>query len=75
MLFKGQPRFDLYSNTSYQQTTGCSKPTIKRLRKVVKKVIIKTPQRSHYSRAGAFIVNFEHILLLLGVLLLLTLTK
>ena len=34
---------------------------------------IKTPEQRHWSRSGVFIVNFEHILHLVIVFLLLTL--
>ena len=36
---------------------------------------IKTPQRRHQRRSGVFAVNFEHILHLILVFLLLTLNK
>ena len=37
------------------------------------KLIIKTPERCQWCRSGAFSVNFEHILHLILVFLLLTL--
>ena len=39
------------------------------------KVTIKTPERRQWRRFGVYIVNFEHILPLVLVLLLLTLSK
>ena len=39
------------------------------------KMTIKTPERRHWSRSGVFIVNFEHISLLVLVFLLLTLRR
>ena len=39
------------------------------------KLTIKTPERRQWRRSGVFIVNFEHILDLALVLLLLTLSR
>ena len=39
------------------------------------KLTIKTPERHHWPRSGVFIVNFEHILHLFLVFLLLTLRR
>ena len=39
------------------------------------KLTIKTPERGQWRRSGVFIVNFEHILDLALVLLLLTLSR
>ena len=39
------------------------------------KVIIKTPKQRQWRRAGAFVVNFEHILHIFLVFLLLPLNK
>ena len=39
------------------------------------KLTIKTPARRHWSRSGVFNVNFEHILHLVPVFLMLTLTR
>ena len=39
------------------------------------KLTRKTPERRHWGRAGAFIVNFEHILQLVLVFLFLTLSR
>ena len=39
------------------------------------KLTIKTPERRHLGRSGVFIVNFEHILHLVLLLLLLTLSR
>ena len=40
---------------------------------ICSKLKIKTPERNQWRRSGAFIVNFEHILHLALVFLLLTL--
>ena len=40
---------------------------------ICSKLTIKTPERRHWRRSGVFIVNFEHILHLVLVFLLLTL--
>ena len=58
-------------------TITCSKLTIETLKQGVKYVqlIIKTPERRHWSRFGVFIVNFEYILYFVIVFLLLTLNR
>ena len=43
--------------------------------KLCSKLTIKIPERRHRCRSGVFIVNFEHILHLLLVFLLLTLNR
>ena len=48
-----------YRNTK----TGCE---------ICSKLTIKTPEQRHWARSGVFIVNFEHILHLGPVFLLLT---
>ena len=42
---------------------------------ICSKLTVKTPERHHWGRSGAFIVNFEHIPHLFLVFLLLTLNK
>ena len=42
---------------------------------ICSKLTIKTPERRHWHRSGVFIVNFEHILQLVLVFLLLTLSR
>ena len=42
---------------------------------ICSKLTIKIPERRHWRRSGIFIVNFEHILHLVLVFLLLTLNK
>ena len=42
---------------------------------ICSKLTIKTPERSQWRRSGVFIVNFEHILHLVLVFLLLTLNR
>ena len=42
---------------------------------ICSKLTIKTPERRQWRRSGFFIVNFEHILLLVLVFLLLTLSR
>ena len=42
--------------------------------KICSKLTIKTPEERHWGRSGVFIVNFEHILHLVLVFLLLTLS-
>ena len=43
--------------------------------KICSKLTIKTPEQRQWRRSGVFIVNFEHILHLALVFLLLTLNK
>ena len=43
--------------------------------KICSKITIKIPERRHWHRSGIFIVNFEHILHLVLVFLLLTLSR
>ena len=43
--------------------------------KICSKLTIKTPERRQWRRSGVFIVNFEHILHLVLVFLLLTLSR
>ena len=42
---------------------------------ICSKLTIKTPERRHWRRSGAFIVNFEHISHLFLAFLFLTLNK
>ena len=42
---------------------------------ICSKLTIKTPERRHRHRSAVFIVNFEHILHLVLVILLLTLSR
>ena len=42
---------------------------------ICSRLTIKTPERRHWSSSGTFIVNFEHILQLVLVFLLLTLSR
>ena len=42
---------------------------------ICSKLTMKTPERHHWRRSGVFIVNFEHILHLVLVFLLLTLSR
>ena len=60
-----------------QLTFTCSKSTKEKLEKIVtcSKLTIKTPERRHWRRFVVFIVNFEHILHLFPVFLLLTLKQ
>ena len=44
-------------------------------REICSKLTIKSPERRHWCRSGVFIVNFEHILHPVLVLLLLTLSR
>ena len=44
-------------------------------REIYSKLTIKTPERRHLRHSGVFIVNSEHILHLVLVLLLLTLNR
>ena len=46
---------------------------IRKICETCSKLTIKTPERRHWRRSGVFIVNFEHILQLFLVFLLLTL--
>ena len=55
-----------------QSAFTCSKLTIETQEQAVKYVTLKTPERRHWHRSGAFSVNFEHISHLVLVFLLLT---
>ena len=60
-----------------QPAVACSKLTIETLEqgvKYVQKWTIKTPKRRHWRRSDVFIINFEHVLQLDLVFLLLTLS-
>ena len=54
-----------------QSAFTCSKLTIETQEQAVKYVTLKTPERRHWHRSGAFSVNFEHISHLVLVFLLL----
>ena len=67
------------SSQQIQPVITWSKLTIETLEQGVKyfqsKLAIKTPERCQWRRYGVFIVNFEHILHLFLVYLLLTVTR
>ena len=60
-----------------QKTFTCSKSTIETLGKelIFAKLTITTPEQRQSSRSNVFIVNFEHILHIFLVFLLLILSK
>ena len=61
-----------------QSAFTCSKLTIKNTRtrcETFSKLAVKTPERHQWHRSGVFIVNFEHILHLVLVFLLLILRR
>ena len=64
--------------TNLQPPITCSKLTIETQEhgvKYVQSLTIKTPKQRHFRRSGVIIVNFEHILHLVLVFLLLTLSR
>ena len=60
-----------------QLAITCSNLTTETIKQGVKcsKLAIKIPERRHWRRSGIFIVNFEHILHIVLVFLLLTLSR
>ena len=56
-------------------TCSKSKETLEKRCEICSKLIIKSPEQRHWRRSGGFIVNFEHILQIFRVFLLLKLNK
>ena len=64
---------DLYCNYMFKVNKKNKKNRTKC--EICSKLTIKTPDQRNWRRSGVFIVNFEHILQLILVFLLLTLSR
>ena len=62
-------------NLAYIYLSKVNNRNTKKKCKICSKLTIRTPERRHWRRSDVFIINFEHILRIFLVFLLLTLDK